>query len=268
MKRWFSCLIAVMVLLMPIAAANATEHKAADDPSMAAELGDEPIFSVQVPANINFVIDPLELAGLGQVYSKEFPVINHSSVDVLFVLTDVQVTFAEDTYIEPLVEPVDFGMGIADDRKSIYLELDFGREDGAHLILTDADSKPPPILLSAAGEDGDSCALRISGSVSLYPAEEWSKGDVRIQLTYQLEASVPEALDMHGRNAISQDEEEEDAPEESAVTSPPATTPLPTATAAPGASAEGATAKNEGDEDMNGEIAATEPPAPTPIPNS
>jgi hypothetical protein len=212
MKKLLSCLLAAAVLLAPTAAAGAQNGEAADGDAYAAEaVATEYIVNVAVPSSLDFTIDPFEIADKGQVYSGVYSVRNRGDTDVLLTFTETAVIFASDTDFEALPEP--FDENNASDRKAIYLLLDFGREDVAPVILTDADAALAQILLTVADDGESTCTLSLSGSVNPYPAEDWRDGDVRIRLNYRLEALQPMAVEGLETMTMGEDEEETVIPE-------------------------------------------------------
>lgn len=185
MKKLLSCLLAMVVLLVPTTAIGVQSSETADSNDYSANVAAESILNVCVPTSVDFTIDPFELAGRGQIYSDIPPIVNCGDTDVLLTFTDISVRFADGTDFEPMALPFDGDNGFGG-RKSIYLAIDYDRGDDVYFVLTDTEPALPPILL-AAGSDENICALRVSGSVNPYPAEEWREGDVHIRLIYQIE---------------------------------------------------------------------------------
>jgi hypothetical protein len=145
----------------------------------------EEAINVVVPASLDFVIDPFELAKRGQVYSDAYVVENQGSSDVLLT-GDVEVLFANETDFEAISHPFDESSNSV--LKEICLLLDFGRSDVPPVAITDkARAAIPAVLLRASGNDLSACSLKITGSVNPYPAAEWRDGDVKIRLNYHIE---------------------------------------------------------------------------------
>ena len=229
----FLCISMALMLLIPTLAAeendledyikSTVENIDEDDEESDNEAGslteesavltvEEPtqIFNVIVPSSLDFIIDPFELAGKGQVYSEEFPIINCGETDVLLVFADIAVIFANDTEFESLAEPFD-KQGFHDE-KSAYLVLDFGCDDMTPFVFAHGETDLPIQIALYAEQDAPACALSISGSVNPYPANEWRDGDIRIQLTYQLEALQDESASSLSEEAESP--EDLDKPED------------------------------------------------------
>jgi len=150
------------------------------------------ILNVIVPSTVQLTINPLELNGRGQIYSDDYRIENRGDTDVLLTFTDIEVIFANDTEFEPLAEPFEEN---GSKRKSIYLLMDFGRSDFPPVVLTDFSreaGEPIPLYAAQSGPtEKSSVSLRFSGSVNHAPAVDWQDGDVKINLTYRLEAVPP-----------------------------------------------------------------------------
>jgi hypothetical protein len=158
----------------------------------------DPVLHVTVPQTLDFVIDPFESGGRGQVYSDARMIENRGDADVLLTFSDISVVFDNGADIEAMRAPFDVYGYNGPARKALYLLLDFGTADTAPLILTDeaARANPPSILLRAAGSEGDACALNLSGIVNCDTDAGWRDGDVKISLNYLMEViPLPEEPD-------------------------------------------------------------------------
>ena len=167
------------------------------------------VLSVLVPADIDFVIDPLEIARRGQVYSDVRAIENHGEYDVLFSVTDVSVIFANDTDFVPAAYP--FESSFRDTEKRIFLELNLG---GNTLAITDGAARSPsaPVMISSAGNAGSLCPVSVTGSVNPYSETEWQDGDVKIRIVYQIEAVADREAETDESEGL--DEDSTPAPEE------------------------------------------------------
>lgn len=157
----------------------------ADDADDAAEENAPEVLSVILPTGLDFTIDPLEVARRGQIYSEDHTIENRGNTDVVISFSDIRLLFANDTDFEAVPAPeAVYHSGL----KSIYMVLDFGRPDVSPLVLTGPElPETVTLTLKAAGSEQASCRLSLTGAVNEYPAEEWVDGDVKIQLSYQLE---------------------------------------------------------------------------------
>jgi len=155
--------------------------------------GNMPVYTdtlyVALPVSLDFIIDPFELAGRGQVYSEPYEFINYGSADVILTITDVSVIFANDSDFEAVAYP--FGNEYVSEKKAICLLMNFGKLPLPSVPITDEDWTPIALDLRSAGNEYDSFAFSISGTINPFPEIEWCKGDVRIRLTYLIEPIVP-----------------------------------------------------------------------------
>ena len=147
------------------------------------------VINVVVPLSLDFVIDPIELAGRGSVYSETYMIENLGDADVVITFTNIAVTFANGTDFAPLPQP--FGDRTGEPLKAIYMLLDFGRPDVYPVVATAQDGAETSILLSARGNGMSYSALSISGDVNPDPETDWLPGDVKINVTYQIDVVRP-----------------------------------------------------------------------------
>ena len=144
------------------------------------------VINVVVPLSLDFVIDPIELAGRGSVYSETYMIENHGDADVIITFSNIAITFANDTDFVPLSQP--FGDRMGEPLKAIYMLLDFGRpEIGSVVATAESSNEPLSALLTAGGNELSFCSLTISGNLNPSPSKNWANGDVRISLTYGIE---------------------------------------------------------------------------------
>ncbi|GHV12553.1 hypothetical protein FACS1894219_05680 [Clostridia bacterium] len=141
------------------------------------------LVNVVVPADIDFTIDPFELAGRGQVYADPYVIENHGTNSVLITFTDMNVIFANDTDFKALTQP--FDEFSESEYKSVYLVLDFGIDTISPVVLTDYNrAKEVTIPLNA--DENSNVTIGIIGSVNHAPAVDWANDDVKISLTYSI----------------------------------------------------------------------------------
>jgi hypothetical protein len=145
---------------------------------------DDGLVQMLTPTTLNFFIDPYGLLGLGEVYSQSYPLQNLGTTDLMVIITDINVTFSNDTDFEALSAPYEAESG--SDRKAIYLVLNFSGADIPPAILTDPARKAPVIINLPAG--GEPVLMNVSGSINSRPAIDWMSGDVLISLKYKIEA--------------------------------------------------------------------------------
>lgn len=151
------------------------------------------VLNVAVPLTVSIVIDPFEISGKGQIYSDLYEITNFGDADVLLTFTDIQVTFADDTNFEALAKPFDDRTD--SDLKSIYLLLNFGRDNITPVAITDP-AREDDITIPLAGNQADAngnsfLSFYFSGSVNHLPEVGWKDGDVKISISYKLEVIPP-----------------------------------------------------------------------------
>jgi hypothetical protein len=156
-------------------------------------LPEDGVLHVTVPRTLDFVIDPFEIDGKGQIYSEAGIIENRGDTDVLLTFSDITVIFENGADIESMDRPFDEYGYAGPMRKALYMLLGFGRQDVPPLVLTDETARmyPPDILLGAAGSGTDSCTLGLSGSVNCDIDAGWKNGDVKISLNYHMEVVFP-----------------------------------------------------------------------------
>ncbi|MDR0949800.1 MAG: hypothetical protein LBM69_09835 [Lachnospiraceae bacterium] len=159
---------------------------------------DPTIVSLIVPENLDFKIDPYNIAGRGQIYSDGKMVQNKGNSDILITFTGFEVLFSNDTQFDPLTEPFDMPFEEAQkyERKAIYITLDFGRADTEPIVITGWDGEQPTVLLTTEESDAQNSFLNLTvgGNLNPGPLNSWKDGDVRIRITYQIEPLYSEIL--------------------------------------------------------------------------
>jgi hypothetical protein len=150
-------------------------------------LDEAPVLHVTVPQNLDFVIDPFEIAGRGSVYSDGYPLVNLGDGDVVLTFTRIDVIFANETDFAPSATPLD--ESDEGGLKTAYLVLDFGNPEIAPIVLTDSNPlEIPSITLGARYKQSSEYALRVTGSVNAYSDKDWQDDDIKISITYKLES--------------------------------------------------------------------------------
>jgi hypothetical protein len=148
---------------------------------------DSDVVNLIIPATVSIIIDPFEINGRGQVFSDTYKIQNLGHTDVVMTFTDMRCTFANEADFEPMARPFEEYGGSS--RKSMYLLLDFGREDISPVVLTDSNHiSEVSIPLSGANADtASSISLSFSGYVGQNLNTHWHDGDVKISLGYRIE---------------------------------------------------------------------------------
>jgi hypothetical protein len=177
MKKILFCLLIAVALLIPAAAVLAQSGEPG------AEGEENPVVNVAVPANLNFTLDPYELAGRGQVYCDGFEFVNYGDANVILTIADYEVIFANETDFRAVPYEIDTSFD-DETRKAIRLVLTVS---GLELVLTDTAAGSIDLPLAP----GETVSADISGSMNPYPAKEWRDGDVRIKVNYRIDAADP-----------------------------------------------------------------------------
>ena len=150
------------------------------------------VLNVLVPTTVSVTLDPFELNGRGQIYSDVYEIKNFGDNNVLLTFTDLQITFPDDKNFEALASPFDEKR--VSKLKSIYMQLDFGRDDEPSAVLTDSDWEGE-VTIPLSGDQSDPertlVSLSFSGNINHLPKVPWRDGDVRINLTYTLTPIPP-----------------------------------------------------------------------------
>jgi len=187
MKRLLKTMIC---LIISLTVSSTGVFVYADSPIISPEARAETILNVVLPTNLPFIIDPLELAERGGIYSDKFEIQNHSNVDVMVTISSIRYMFADNTSFIVLEAPYTDGQVL--DEKAIYMAL---RSDDGDIAFTElGTSGVKDFLLSASNynEDGQwvsfnegSCmSFEFIGNVNNIEEKLWDKDDVKISVTY------------------------------------------------------------------------------------
>jgi len=142
-------------------------------------------FTISFPTSLDFIIDPFELLGRGQIHSEEFIISNLGDNDAIITITDISVVFVNSTEFLPLSEP--FNSSIREPLKAIYMVLDFGNANITPVVMTSPITQVISIYLGSVGSSTSTITLSISGSVNPEPVTGWNDGDVKISITYDVD---------------------------------------------------------------------------------
>lgn len=152
---------------------------------------DSEVLNVLVPTRVSIIIDPFGINGKDQIRSDTYEIINYGNSDVTLTFTDIKLSFADNENFEPLANPVDRNSNSG--LKSIFMLLDFGRDDISPAVITDFYETNDIIIPMASAKldsaEMSSVHLSFSGSVNELADEEWQDGDVSVTLTYKLESN-------------------------------------------------------------------------------
>lgn len=151
-----------------------------------------PIVQVTVPTMLDFIIDPWDTQGRGQVFSEPHVFENHGESAVTLSMSALTVHFAQGRGIIPVQQP--FAPSPHNWEKSIFMQVNFSREYIPCVVLTTSPAAlVPSINLGAAGTRYSCVALTVSGNVTPFPLDMWQSGDVSVSLVYVFEPKQEEA---------------------------------------------------------------------------
>lgn len=135
----------------------------------------ENVLSFQVPEDLNFIMDPLEICGRGQIFSKEFLFSNLGNEKIRIELSAIECTMAENVRI------ADEGEDIAQLTEKVFW-LQLLMETGE--VITVSEEAVGYELVLNPGQNFTFCII---GNMSVNPEIPWQAQDVSISLVYSVE---------------------------------------------------------------------------------
>jgi hypothetical protein len=183
MKRLFVCIVVAAVVLFAVNCADI--YGTADESDSATGYSQDvnaDIITVRVPGNLNFRIDPYNTAGRGQIYSEMFSFMNDDETDLLLTFADVRIVLPNDD--DYLLVDYPIGLEFENEKKAIYLALDFEEEFSSHVTVTAGYTPDVSLVLPAKG---GAVSFSVVGSVNDDFNNRWYDGEVKISLTYRFE---------------------------------------------------------------------------------
>lgn len=135
------------------------------------------VVRLQVPVNLDFMLDPFEINGNGQVYSPDYYIKNTGTERLFLNLNEIQ---AVDNSADRVVFVQDESAVRHTKEKSLFLILAF--DNGDEIILS-TDGEEYEIVL----DPDEELSFSITGALNEGAEREWREGDVRIRLTYHAE---------------------------------------------------------------------------------
>lgn len=152
---------------------GATEQE--ENISTQAEMSQEIVLIL--PTRLDFVIDPWEISGPGQLYSSVFMVQNVGDTPGWLNIEEIKLECGEDTGVVILTEVT----GIRDNtEKNIYMEMHCN--DGNVLIMSE-EGQAHRVWL----EPGEKFEFEFKGSVNQQSELEWKAKDVSVHMVYSWE---------------------------------------------------------------------------------
>lgn len=140
--------------------------------SIPIKLKTAPVISIQVPDNLDFVIDPWNLSGKGQIYSEHFTIRNCGNMICTVVLQNIVCIGDNGVVVVKDVEQI-----YAQDAAGAYLEIVF--ENGETLALSAEDKEYTAIL-----EPGGELVFWFAGAVNERASEGWENKELSVGLKY------------------------------------------------------------------------------------
>jgi len=201
-KKVLSTILALTFVLlfssMPALAEEAAAPENGNTEAVSTESDNNYILSVIVPTTVSISLDPLELDGMGPIYSSYYTIANCGDTDVLLTFNSIQVIFSNGSDLEALAQP--FDEYSKSDMRAIYLVMNFGTSGVSPIVLTDTErSAHVPIRLGSPQSDSEydsQLSINFSGNLNPYPAVAWGDGDVKILLTYTLKIIPPPKVEV------------------------------------------------------------------------
>lgn len=133
-----------------------------------------PIISLQVPDHLDFVIDPWNLAGHGQIYSERFTIKNTGDTACAISLRDITCWGIGGAVVVDSTQEI-----YAQDVAAVYLELRL--ESGECLILSREQSEYSTVLLP-----GGELVFWLTGAVNEKTSEPWAGKGLSVSLKYSV----------------------------------------------------------------------------------
>lgn len=149
-----------------------TDLSVAEQTLMSLDRESVEVINLQVPSNLNFVIDPWNISGKGQIHSERFAIRNSGDTACIIQLQNISCAGRHGVVI---VE--DAGQIYAQDEAAIYLEMAF--ENGEILVLTEEDQAYAVVL-----EPHEELAFRLTGAVNEKTSKGWEDKVLSVKLKY------------------------------------------------------------------------------------
>lgn len=129
---------------------------------------------LQVPNDIDFVIDPWQVAKRGQVYSEKYVIRNCGTKEGTLYLTNI-VCYPEKS--ENIVIVKDRNLISDNGEKSIFMEMMF---DNGEVLVLSQEEKQYSIKIAPKSE----IVFWVIGNINVKAEDEWRNNDVKISMKY------------------------------------------------------------------------------------
>lgn len=191
------------------AAENAVETNDSSDREKKSEASSEKsdINQLQVPQKLHIVIDPWEMDGKGQIYSKIYRIKNAGNTAGVLTLSHLACEAGK----KGGAVVRDDTKGLHDDKeKSVYMEMKFDNKE--KIVLSQKET-----VYKVKLNPGEELSLSFSGEVNENASKSWKDGDIGVTVTYLWEA---EEISQKEEDDSSEEAEEKIAEFEKALEGP------------------------------------------------
>lgn len=140
--------------------------------------GSTELRQLQVPEKLEVVVDPWEMDGKDQIYSKPYVIRNMGETPGTLTLSGLSCVPRENSGVQVRSER----MGLHEGKeKAVYMQITIG--DGKEIVLSE-ESEVYQIRL----QPGEELSLYITGEVNENALEEWKDSDLTVHVAYLWEA--------------------------------------------------------------------------------
>ncbi|MDD4113125.1 MAG: hypothetical protein PHC56_08850 [Herbinix sp.] len=140
------------------------------------ENNDNPVYSVILPTSCDIIVDPFEIAGMGQIYSEQYEVINLSDIDIIVELKSVDIKISGENNNNKTCSIYMDTIGPDINIKNYLLN---GYNDNSHLKF---------ILFSPYGEkqikDKNTFYFNLKGKLSHNSELLWKNSDIKLSFVF------------------------------------------------------------------------------------
>lgn len=135
---------------------------------------------LQIPQKLEVIIDPWELDGNGQIYSKPYVIRNNGKTPGVLTLSGLACIPKRDSGVIVRTDSI----GLHDDQeKSVYMQMMFGRTE--QIVLSEDDSEYQMEL-----QPGEELSVCLTGEVNEYALEEWKECDIAVSINYSWDVEL------------------------------------------------------------------------------
>jgi hypothetical protein len=141
------------------------------------------VIAMQIPKNIDFVMDPYNLCGKGLIWSDTYTFRNSGATTVSLKLSDIKCNAKDGIRVAGIDEATEDILNATD--KVIRMQL---RVDNGETVDITADGSEFEIVMAP----GSTFSFNVGGELSRMPETSWMSGDVTISLVYDVQIEKPE----------------------------------------------------------------------------